>query len=158
MAYPSVTRPPNKKSSRFTVDVLLRDYSPEIREIVTSLRQIIRETVPEAAELPKPGWRSISFRHPTVGYFCGIFPFQDRVDLAFEFGVLLPDPDGLLSPGPKQVRYVRLFPSSLIPTKPLARLIRSAVALPEDKRVRVAMVKSGAKLEPPDESQSSIKG
>jgi hypothetical protein len=77
-----------------SVEDILADHAPPVRWLVERLREIIRQTVPEATESAHPVWHSISYRHPRSGYFCGIFPFQERVDLAFEFGVLLPDPGG----------------------------------------------------------------
>jgi hypothetical protein len=77
-----------------SVEDILADHAPPVRWLVERLREIIRQTVPEATESAHPVWHSISYCHPRSGYFCGIFPFQERVDLAFEFGVLLPDPGG----------------------------------------------------------------
>ena len=53
-------------------------------------------TTPEAVEKAYPSWHGIGYRLPESGYFCGICPLADSVKLGFEFGVLLPDPQGLL--------------------------------------------------------------
>jgi hypothetical protein len=52
--------------------------------------------VPNIAPEVKLGWRSVNFSHPRVGFFCALFPREDRVVLEFQYGVLLPDPDGIL--------------------------------------------------------------
>src|SRR5512134_3744262 len=96
------------KSSTTTVDSVLDGHAPHVREIVERLRAIIREAVPEAVESANPVWHSLSYKHPESGYFCGIFPQASRVDVAFEFGVLLSDPEGVLEGDGKQVRYLRL--------------------------------------------------
>ena len=54
--------------------------------------------------------------HQDVGYFCGVFAHSNAVQVAFEFGVLLPDPHGVLSGSGAQVRYV-----VLVPGEPVAR-------------------------------------
>jgi len=48
----------------------------------------------------------LGYHHPDGGYLCGLFPQRDSVKLGFEFGVLLPDPDGLLEGRGRQVRYL----------------------------------------------------
>src|SRR5687768_10871958 len=99
---------------RTTPDAILARHTPAIRALAERLRALVRRTVPEAAERANAGWHSLSYHHPSAGYFCGIFPQADDVLLAFEFGVLLPDPDGLLEGEGKQVRYVRLRRASAI--------------------------------------------
>ena len=91
----------------FTVDDLLNAYPPPIQDITDKLRQSILKAAPGVQEKANRGWRSISYRDAQVGYFCGIFPFEGHVDLIFEFGILLPDPDGILQGEAKQVRYLR---------------------------------------------------
>jgi hypothetical protein len=90
--------------NEYTVADLLSNYPPPIQDIAEKLRNVILAIAPDALEKANRGWRSISFRDRQVGYFCGIFPFEDYVDLIFEFGVLLPDPNGILLGDAKQVR------------------------------------------------------
>ena len=130
------------KKEPFTVEMLLRDYPPPIREIANRLREVIGTAAPDANEKANRGWRSINYRDPQLGYFCGIFPFTAHVDLMFEFGVLLPDPDRLLNGDKKQVRYVRVNRADDIPEQPLAGLIAAALALPPDHTMRRALVKA----------------
>ena len=90
-------------------------------------------------------WHSISYHHPLGGYFCGIFPFQDRIDLAFEFGVLLPDPDRLLEGNGKQVRYMRIKDENEIREPALKALLQAAIDLPERRDVKLGLVRAAAK-------------
>src|SRR3990172_4455823 len=101
-----------KPSKGITLEDILADHTPEARALVQRLREINRETVPTAVEAAYPGWRAIGYRHPGVGYFCGIFPKMGRVRLGFEFGVLLPDPHRVLEGSGKQVRYVHIAEGS----------------------------------------------
>ncbi|AIF82094.1 protein of unknown function (DU1801) [Candidatus Nitrososphaera evergladensis SR1] len=65
---------------------ILEGHAPEVRTITNRLRAIISKTVEGASEAGYPGWHAIGYRHPAVGYFCGIFPAKDRVKLYFEYG------------------------------------------------------------------------
>lgn len=92
----------------------------------------MRETVPEASEAVYPVWRGLGYRHPRAGYFCGVFPARDCVKLAFEFGLLLSDPEGLLREGPtstRKVRYVEVREASDVRVQPIRALLRQAVRL-----------------------------
>jgi hypothetical protein len=93
---------------RLTPEHILTGHTPEVRELCEALRSLVRAEVPEASEVAYPSWHGIGYHHPTCGYFCAIFPVNDYVKLGFEFGVLLPDPDGLLTGDGKQIRYVNL--------------------------------------------------
>ena len=93
---------------RFYCEDLLSSYPPPIVGTVDRLVQLIHQVAPDVKENANQGWRSISFRDPKVGYFCGIFPFENHVDLIFEFGALLDDPDRALQGGDtRQTRYLR---------------------------------------------------
>lgn len=135
----------SRRAARLSPDDILSPHSPAVRGLATVLRGFIRETVPEAEERAYPGWRAIGYRHPEVGYFCGLFPLPDRVDLAFEFGVLLPDPHHILDGEGKQVRYVRIRAEEDIPADALRGLLLSAIDLPTDHQTRLALVRAAAK-------------
>jgi hypothetical protein len=142
---------PNTRGTTSVQDILV-DHAPPVRLLVERLRGIILQTVPEATESANPVWHSISYRHPRGGYFCGIFPFQDRVDLAFEFGVLLPDPVGLLEGNGKQVRYLRIKDDEEIPGPALRALLQAAINLPERRDVKLALIRASAKPASKDQS------
>ncbi|MEX2029546.1 MAG: DUF1801 domain-containing protein [Anaerolineales bacterium] len=136
------------------MDALTRNLMPETRAILLELAALVHRAVPEATEEVKPGWRSLNFRHPDVGYFCGLFPREDRVVVEFGFGVLLPDPDGILEANncAKQVRLVRVRSRGGPPRAALKRLFQEAASLPRERSARIALAKSGAKLVLPNSS------
>ncbi len=120
-----------KAVASISPEELLASYSPVVRVVVQSLRELVQRAVPEATERAYPGWRAIGYRHPVAGYFCGIFPYEDRVDLAFEWGAYLPDPDKILEPGAgrlKQVRYIRFYEKENLDRQKLEKLLKIAVA------------------------------
>ena len=138
---------PQAGAPQFSVDTLLQHYPPEIRAIVAELRNLVQATIPQASEKANPGWRSLNCRHPAVGYFCGLFPFEDHVDVAFEFGALLPDPEETLDAGRKQVRYARVTSLKAIPRRALKHLLKDAVSLPAERSTRTGLVRAGARPE-----------
>jgi len=124
------------------VDDLLSSYPPPMRSIVEKLRDLILEVAPGTLEKANRGWRSISFRDAQVGYFCGIFPFEDHVDLIFEFGVLLPDPDEILQGDAEQVRYLRFHELEEIHIKEVKPLLVAALDLPPQHAARRGLTQS----------------
>jgi hypothetical protein len=129
------------------LESLTRDLLPETRATFLEIKSVVTSTIPEATEKVNLGWKSLNFSHPNVGYFCGLFPVDDRVIMVFEFGVLLPDPDGILNGQDcaKQVRFARIRAHEAIPRAALKRLLRGAVSLPSDRTTRLALVRAGAR-------------
>ncbi len=127
------------------IEDILAEHTPEVRALVERLRKLVRETVPAAAEAAYPGWHAIGYRHLDSGYFCGIFPQKDSVNLGFEFGVLLPDPDGLLEGAGKQVRYVTIKNGKDIRFGPIKKLLLAAISLPSRRDVKLEMIRTSTK-------------
>lgn len=122
---------PSKSRGRTAVppEDILEGHGEGIRALAQKLRVVVRAAAPDASEAGYPGWKLIGYRSPH--YFCFIAPQRDHVRLGFEHGHRLADPDGLLEPMGKQVRFVRLLPGKRIPTAALRGLIRTAlVTLP----------------------------
>ena len=112
---------------------LVGGHTPGVVALVQRLRGLVRVTVPEAEERVYPTWHGLGYRHPQAGYFCGIFPREDVVNLAFEYGVLLEDPDRLLTAGPsgtmKKVRHVEVRRPADVREAGIRALLHQAVAL-----------------------------
>src|SRR5258706_13467608 len=99
-------------SRAVTVEDILKDHSVQVQGIAQRRRNIIKNAIPDAIEKAYPGWHGIGYRHPKAGYFGCIFPFENKVNFAFEYGAFLRDPDNLLKLPPttgKQVRYIEMF-------------------------------------------------
>lgn len=138
---------PGAGPSQVPLDSLTRDLLPETRSTFLELKSLVTSAIPEATQKVNLGWKSLNFSHPNVGYFCGLFPVDDRVIMAFEFGVLLPDPDGILNGQDcaKQVRFARIRSHDPLPRDALHRLLQAAVSLPSDRSTRLALIRAGAK-------------
>jgi hypothetical protein len=123
-----------------TPEHILTGHTPEVREICERLRSLVRNAVPEASEAAYPTWHGIGYRHPQSGYFCAIFPHHNQVKLGFEYGILLPDPEGLLSGKGKQVRYVLISQLADIRPEAINDLIHAAISLPAEREAKLWLI------------------
>ena len=135
----------NKSRKVLPPESILDDHTMEIRAIAEGLRRLIRETIPEATESGHPTWHSIGYRHPKAGYFCGIFPHKDSVDLVFEFGILLPDPHQVLQGDAKQTRYLPITKIDEINELAIKQLINDALSLPVSRAIKLDLLRAKAK-------------
>jgi hypothetical protein len=114
-----------------TPEQFLSTFPIEMQILATELRDLIKSTLTVKEEKVSMGWQLIGYRvadqRRTV-YAVSIVPRPDRVDLYFENGILMHDPDGLLQAGAKmkQVRYVPLRTMADLQPDKLATLIREA--------------------------------
>jgi len=136
---------PHANKPDVSVETLIGGLPPEIVSAFGELRSLIKLAVAGALEKVNPGWRSLNFSDPGVGYFCGLFPFPDKIDVAFEFGVLLEDPDHLFDSLGRQVGFLRIRSPKDIRRAPFKRMLKAAISLPEDRATRLALVRSGAR-------------
>lgn len=120
----------------------MSSYPPLTQDTTEKLRKIILEAAPASAEKANRGWRSISYRDSQLGYFCGIFPFDDHVDLIFEFGALLPDPENVLQGDTKQVRYLRFHTPDDIHADTIKHFLMAALELPPNYTTRRGLTTS----------------
>lgn len=120
---------------------ILAQHTPEIQALVDEARSVVRAAAAQANEAARTGWHSLAFSHPDVGYFCGIFPRADYVEVILEWGVLLDDPHRLFTSRGGQVGAIRLMPGQAWDREALARLIDAALKLPGERALRVAMAR-----------------
>lgn len=131
-----------RRATPTRVEEILEGHTPPVREIMAHLRDLIRATVPDAIESAHAVWHSVSYKHPENGYFCGLFPQPDRVDVAFEFGVLLPDPALVLTGDGKQVRYLRVKAVSELNEAAFTQLLLEALNLPPKRDAKLALIRA----------------
>lgn len=140
---PVSKRTGNRKAAQgMTPEDILADQAPDIRATAEALRKLIAHTAPDAIETAYPGWRGIGYTHPEAGYICAIFPYLGTVKLGFEFGVLLPDPHGLLEGAGKQLRYVVIRDGNAIPSDGIRALLLAAIGLPREREAKLSLIRS----------------
>ena len=88
------------------VEELLGDHSADVADVARRVRAAVLDAQPQLVERVRRGWHSINYRDPAAGFVCAVFPTREAVQLVFERGAHLPDPDGLLTGSGKQVRML----------------------------------------------------
>ncbi|MGY1630759.1 DUF1801 domain-containing protein [Geodermatophilus sp. SYSU D01186] len=89
-------------------DDLLAEHTDTVAATAQRLRTVLLDAHPQLQERVRHGWHSLNYRDPTAGFVCAVFPTADRVQLVFEHGVRLPDPEHRLSGTGRQVRTLDL--------------------------------------------------
>lgn len=129
-------------------ELLLEGYQPGIREAANELRAIVRRAVPESIERVRVGWRAIGYDVPfgrRTRYFALVWPEPEHVHLAFEYGVWMADPDGLLHGDElklRKVRFATFGPGDPIPAEALIPYVREAArisTLSREERLALAL-------------------
>ena len=111
------------------IETIFKGSSPDLRDIVLELRNIISTAAPTATETVL--WRGLAYFEerlggPIKGGFCQIAVRHDHVRLEFIRGSALPDPGRLLRGDRKYKRYVPLDSFDTVPWKLLADLITAS--------------------------------
>jgi hypothetical protein len=113
-----------------TFEEAVASSSPLTQELARALRALVSDVYPDAVEV---AWA----RQKVVGYgigpkkmtehFCYIAPHGEHVNLGFNYGAVLPDPDGLLEGTGKTFRHVKVRSLSDAKRPALRALIEAAI-------------------------------
>jgi hypothetical protein len=118
------------------VEVFLDGFSPGNRSIAERLREIVHRAIPEATERVRVGWRVIGYDLPARRrsiFFAWVFPERQHVHLGFPEGVLIDDPEGVLSGAgiTKRARWLTYTSVDEIDEAVAERLLRAAAGIGE---------------------------
>ncbi|MFN8470361.1 MAG: hypothetical protein U0X20_32705 [Caldilineaceae bacterium] len=119
---------------------LLDNYPGPVRALVAELSALIKSVAPGAREAVRLETRCLRYSHARCGYFCGLYPQVSSAQLLFEFGVLLPDPEGLLEGDGPHVRFVTVWANQRVRTVAIRRLIAAAYDLPRKRADKLELV------------------
>ena len=110
-------------------DEILAGSDPWVRDLATGTRALIRSVMSDVVEVP---W----LRQRVVGYgigprkmsehFCYVAVHNDHVNLGFNYGAELPDPEGLLQGPGKLLRHTRINTLEDLSNPALRRLLEVA--------------------------------
>jgi len=108
------------------IEKRLQQISPELRDIVLEIRNIVASVAPQATE--RQHSRGFSYYDkdrggPVSAGICQIGIFNDHIRLGFIHGAFLPDPHGLLVGEPKYKKHVRIYNYEQAPWDYLRQLI-----------------------------------
>ena len=108
------------------VDAWLAKVDRPQRDLVISIRTLIREAAPELEETMK--WGQPCYVHDGANV-CYIAPIADRVNVGFFRGADLDDPDHLLEGTGKSLRHVKVWRGKRLRKGALRALVRCAAAM-----------------------------
>ena len=121
-----------------TIDDLLKDHSPEVRELTLRACHLVRSVLPDAREKVHLGWKNIVFGTGTKmgDMIFAVGPLKERVNIHLA-GAGLDDPMGLLEGKGKAGRHVKIKSVDDLENPALFGLLEQAVeahALPAAER------------------------
>ena len=107
--------------------------TPQIQELVTGIRALVLDMVPDAVETVQYG-KAIGYGvGPTMGdLVCVIAPQKSWVNLGVYGAVGLPDPEGLLEGNGKLHRHARMRTAADIARPAVRSLVEAALAAKDD--------------------------
>ena len=104
-------------------------FDPRVRDLAARTRALIFDVYPEVVEVPWP-------RQNVAGYgigpkkmsehFCYIALYDDQVNLGFNQGAELPDPEGLLEGPGKMLRHTKIAEPEDLEDPAMRRLLEAA--------------------------------
>jgi hypothetical protein len=122
-----VTREPPDELRRF-----LRPYDAAIVRLFLAARSAVLAAAPEADELIYDAYNAVSAAYSFTGRlkeaFCHVAAYRQHVNLGFNRGGALPDPEGLLVGTGRSIRHVGLTAVEDLGRPGVRRLVAAAVA------------------------------
>ena len=113
---------------------LLRPYGEAIQELALAARNLILEEAPEASELVYEVYTiadHFTFTERPSDAFVFTTTHANWVNLGFNFGSLLRDPNGLLRGEGKLMRHIRIAQAADLNAPGVRALVRTAIAQAE---------------------------
>lgn len=125
---------------------LIAPYAEAVQTVALAARKLILEEAPEANEFVYEVYTiadHFAFTERPSDAFVFTTTHANWVNLGFNFGALLPDPDGLLRGDGKIIRHVRIAKAADLDAPGVRELVRAAIAQadrPEGKAGRPRVV------------------
>jgi hypothetical protein len=121
-----MTRPPDRRLLSY-----LATYDPHVRELTLALRNVVLEEAPDAVESIVQSYAvAIGFSFtgkPLKDGFCHIVTYASHVNLGFNRGALLPDPNRVLAGKGKMIRHVTIRDQRDLGRQFLRRYLQAAI-------------------------------
>ena len=117
-------------------DELLDEHPDGVAATAQRLRTVLLDAHPQLEERVRRGWHSINYRDPVAGLVCALFPGAERVQLVFEHGARLPDPEGRLTGTGRQVRALEFTTPDEVEPAVVVPFLDHAVELGTGLRAR----------------------
>jgi hypothetical protein len=121
-----MVRPPDRVLLSY-----LASYDPHISRLALAVRELVLEEAPEAIESLSKGYAvSIGFSFtgkPLKDGFCHVVTYTNHVNLGFNRGALLPDPNRVLSGAGKLIRHITIGSEKDLQRPFLRRYLQAAI-------------------------------
>jgi Domain of unknown function (DU1801) len=121
-----MTRPPDRKLLSY-----LAPYDPHISKLTLALREVVLEEAPNAIESISKGYAlAIGFSFtgkPLKDGFCHVVTYSSHVNLGFNRGALLPDPNKILMGKGKSIRHITLHDQPELERPFIRRYLQAAI-------------------------------
>jgi hypothetical protein len=115
----------------------LEAYDPPIARLYFAARKAVLEAAPDANELIYDAYNALttaySFSDRLGDAFCHVAAYRGYVNLGFNHGAGLPDPERLLAGKGSRIRHVRVSAAAQLAQPALRRLLRAAVEQGRDR-------------------------
>jgi hypothetical protein len=119
-------RPPDREYRK-----LLLPYGEVIHQLALAARKLILEEAPEASEFVYEVYTiadHFTFTERPSDAFVFTTTHANWVNLGFNFGSMLPDPNGVLQGNGKWIRHVRIAQATDLEPPAIRELLRAAIA------------------------------
>ncbi len=103
---------------------------PETKKLANALRKLISEVYPKVVEVPWPRLQVVGYGigpKKSTEHFCYIGLYGEHVNLGFNYGLVLPDPDQLMEGAGKKFRHVKIRNIEDVKRSTLKKLLQDAV-------------------------------
>jgi hypothetical protein len=121
------SRPPDPRLLGF-----LAVYDRHIAELALALREMVLEAAPEAIESIYDAYNAVAIGFSFTGRlkdgFCHIATYAHHVNLGFNRGASLPDPQEVLEGTGKAIRHIKMARQSDLAAPFLPRYLQAAIA------------------------------
>ena len=105
-------------------------FDPHVRDLASRTRSLIVDVYPEVVEIPWPQQNVAGYGigpKKMSEHFCYIALYKDHLNLGFNQGAELPDPEGLLEGPGKMLRHTKVAESEDLHNPALRRLLEAAL-------------------------------
>jgi hypothetical protein len=109
----------------------LASYDPYVADLTLALREVVLEEAPDAVESIVKGYAvAIGFSFtgkPLKDGFCHIVTYSSYVNLGFNRGALLPDPNHVLAGKGKMIRHITIRDQKELERQLVRRYLQAAI-------------------------------
>jgi hypothetical protein len=113
-----------------TFDDALARSNPQTKKLANVLRKLISTVYPKVVEVPWPRLQVIGYGlgpKKSTEHFCYIGLYGEHINLGFNYGMDLPDPDKLLEGAGKKFRHVKIRNIEDVKRSTLRKLLQDAI-------------------------------